>query len=304
MKFLVRVAFVIIVALLCAGVISQAGQRETATKKSVQPPSDYPVKPVPFTAVHLTDSFWAPRIEINRTVSIPFAFKKCEETGRLENFDRAASALKGELKDKKLPPYPFDDTDLYKVIEGAAYTLSVHPDPKLEAYIDGVIEKIAAAQEKDGYLYPARTIDPQKPHPWAGPARWELEKVDSHELYNIGHLSEAAIAYYQATGKRALLEVALKTADLLDRTFGPGKQSIWPGHQITEMALARLYRSTGDQRYLKLAKFLLDVRGPDGAKGSGRTYNQSHAKVVDQTEAAATRCAQPICIREWPMSPR
>lgn len=286
MKILVKPFVGITALLLCAGVISRAGQNETAKKQPAKPQRDYPVKPVPFTDVHLNDTFWAPRIEINRTVTIPFAFQKCEETGRVENFNRAAAALKGEqLKDKKLPPYPFDDTDLYKVIEGAAYTLSVHPDPKLEAYVDGLIEKIAAAQETDGYLYPARTIDPQKPHPWAGAARWELEKVDSHELYNLGHLYEAAIAYYQATGKRSLLEVALKTADLLDRTFGPGKQSIWPGHQITEMGLAKLYRSTGDQRYLKLAKFLLDARGPDGTKGSGRTYNQSHVKVVDQTEA-------------------
>ena len=285
MKILIRLFLGITAMLLCAGVISRAGQNTTASKQPSRPQRDYPVKPVSFTAVHLNDKFWAPRIEINRTVTIPFAFQKCEETGRVDNFNRAAAALRGELKDKKLPPYPFDDTDLYKVIEGAAYTLSVHPDPKLEAYVDGLIEKIAAAQEKDGYLYPARTIDPQKPHPWAGAARWELEKVDSHELYNLGHLYEAAIAYYQATGKRALLEIALKTADLLDKTFGPGKQSIWPGHQITEMGLARLYRATGDERYLKLAKFLLDARGPDGAKGSGRTYNQSHLKVVDQTEA-------------------
>jgi uncharacterized protein len=285
MRIFRRLFAVTAVMFLCAGVISRAAQNETARKQPRQPQRDYPVKPVPFTAVHLNDLFWAPRIEINRTVTIPFAFQKCEETGRVENFNRAAAALRGELKDKKLPPYPFDDTDLYKVIEGAAYTLSVHPDAKLEAYVDGLIEKIAAAQEKDGYLYPARTIDPAKPHPWAGSQRWELEKVDSHELYNLGHLYEAAIAYYQATGKRSLLEVALKTADLLDRTFGPGKLSIWPGHQITEMGLARLYRATGDERYLKLAKFLLDARGPDGTKGSGRQYNQSHLKVVDQTEA-------------------
>ena len=285
MKTLKRTLIACVVVLLCIAVTSRAGQTETGKRKATKPPRDYPVKPVPFTLVHLNDSFWAPRIEINRTVSIPFAFQKCEETGRLENFNRAAAALRGEQTDKKLPPYPSDDTDIYKVIEGAAYSLSVHPDPKLEAYIDGLIQKISAAQEKDGYLYPARTIDPQKPHAWAGAARWELEKVDSHELYNLGHLYEAAIAYYQATNKRALLEIALKTADLLDRTFGPGKQSIWPGHQITEMALARLYRSTGDERYLKLAKFLLDVRGPDGSKGSGRTYNQSHLKVVEQTEA-------------------
>ena len=269
-------------ALLALVVISAALQK---TNTPTAPKRDYPVKPVPFTAVHLNDQFWAPRIEINRTVTIPFAFQKCEENGRLANFDRAAAMLRGEKNDGKLPPYPFDDTDLYKVIEGASYTLSVHPDPKLESYVDGLIAKIATAQEQDGYLYPARTINPQKPHPWAGSARWELEKVDSHELYNLGHLYEAAIAYYQATGKRSLLEIALKTADLLDRTFGPGKQSIWPGHQITEMGLARLYRATGDDRYLKLAKFLLDVRGPDGSKGSGRTYNQSHKKVIDQTEA-------------------
>src|SRR5437773_10437117 len=265
---------------LCYG--AAPSQRKTA--ESAKPLRDYAVKPVPFTAVHFSDDFWAPRIEVNRTVTIPFAFQKCEETGRVDNFLRAGAALRGEtLRDKKPPGYPFDDTDLYKVIEGASYSLSVHPDPKLETYVDGLIEKIGAAQEKDGYLYTTRTIDPEKPHPWAGTKRWELEKVDSHELYDLGHLYEAAAAYYQATGKRSLLDIALRTAELLDRTFGPGKQSIWPGHQITEMGLAKLYRVTGDERYLHLAKFLLDVRGPDGTKGSGRQYNQSHAKVVDQT---------------------
>ena len=244
-------------------------------------PRDYPVKPVPFTAVHLTDQFCAPRIGTNRTVTIPFAFQKCEETGRVNNFIRAAQALRGEpLADKKPPGYPFDDTDLYKVIEGAAYTLAVAPDAKLEAYVDSLIEKIAAAQEPDGYLYTTRTIDPLSPHRWASKKRWELEEVDSHELYNLGHLYEAAVAHYQATGKRSLLDVALKTAGLLDKTFGPGKQSIWPGHQITEMGLAKLYRVTGDERYLGLAKFMLDVRGPNG-----RTFNQSHLRVIDQTEA-------------------
>lgn len=249
-------------------------------------PRDYPVKPVPFTAVHVTDSFWAPRIETNRRVTIPFAFKKDEETGRVDNFTRAAEALRHEpFPNHKPPGYPFDDTDVYKVIEGASYTLSVHPDPKLESYIDDLIVKIGAAQELDGYLYTARTIDPLNPHAWAGPQRWMLESVNSHELYNLGHLYEAAAAHYQATGKRALLDIALRTADLLERTFGPGKQTIWPGHQITEMGLAKLYRVTGDDRYLKLAKFMLDARGPDGREGSGRTYNQSHLKVVDQTEA-------------------
>src|SRR6266545_4569902 len=197
-------------------------------------PRDYPVKPVPFTSVHFTDAFWLPRIETNRTVSIPFAFQKCEETRRMYHFERAAAALRGEeLKDRTPPGYPFDDSDLYKVIEGAAYALSVQRDPKLEAYLDGIIAKIAAAQEKDGYLYTTRTIDPEHPHPWAGKQRWELEKVDSHELYDLGHLYEAAVAHYQATGKRTLL----------------------------------------------------DVRGPDGSPGAGRTYNQSHQTVVDQDQA-------------------
>jgi len=249
-----------------------------------QPPQrDYPFKPVPFTAVHLNDAFWAPRIEINRKVTIPFAFHECEITGRIGNFDRAAEALRGQLGDdnRKPPGYPFDDTDIYKVIEGASYTLSVHPDPKLEEYIDGLIAKIGAAQEKDGYLYTARTIDPQHPHEWSGPNRWEKEEVLSHELYNLGHLYEAATAHYQATGKRTLLDIALRTANLLCDTFGPGKQAIWPGHQIVEMGLVKLYRVTGDERYLNLAKFMLDVRG--GKNGS--QYNQSHEPVIDQTEA-------------------
>ncbi len=251
--------------------------------QAAPPAHDYPVKPVPFTAVHMDDSFWAPKIETNRKVTIPFAFEKCETTGRVANFIRAAETLRGVPNDGKLPGYPFDDTDIYKVIEGASYTLSVYPDPKLEAYVDGLITKIAAAQEPDGYIYTARTINPTAPHKWSGAERWQLEEVNSHELYDLGHLYEAAVAYYQATGKRSLLDIALKSADLLDRTFGPGKKAIWPGHQITEMGLVKLYRVTGQEKYLRLAKFMLDVRG-QGPQG-GREYNQSQEPVVDQTEA-------------------
>jgi len=242
---------------------------------------DYPIRPVPFTAVHLNDVFRAPKIETNRKVTIPFAFQQCERTGRVENFIRAAEALRGQItpEERKIPPYPFDDTDIYKVIEGASYTLSVKPDPALEAYIDGLIVKIGAAQEPDGYLYTARTIDPRHPHKWAGPERWVDEEILSHELYDLGHLYEAAVAYYQATGKRSLLDIALRTANLLCDTFGPGKRTIWPGHQIVEMGLVKLYRVTGDERYLNLAKFMLDSR-----KG-GDPYNQSDIPVVDQTFA-------------------
>ncbi|HUA60793.1 MAG TPA: beta-L-arabinofuranosidase domain-containing protein [Verrucomicrobiae bacterium] len=248
---------------------------------------DYPVKPVPFTAVHVTDNFWAPKIETNRAVTIPFAFKQDEDTGRINNFVRAAEALHGvPFEDHRPPGYPFDDTDIYKVIEGASYTLSVHPDPKLDAYLDDLIAKIAAAQEPDGYLYTARTIDPAHPHPWSGNERWVLEGVNSHELYDLGHLYEAAVAHYQATGKRTLLDIALRTANLLDRTFGPGKREIWPGHQIVEMGLAKLYRVTGEERYLNLAKFMLDVRGPQSKEqGAGNRYVEADRRVVDQDTA-------------------
>lgn len=265
-----------------------AGALDGAGRQRSQAARDYPVKPVPFTAVHVNDAFWAPRIETNRKVTIPFAFQQCEKSGRFNNFLRAAAVLRGEtITDKRPPPYPFDDTDPYKVLEGASYALAVTPDPQLDAYVDNVIKMIAAAQEPDGYLYTTRTIDPQNPHRWAGKERWELEEVDSHELYNLGHLYEAAVAHYQATGKRTLLDVALKTADLLDKTFGPGKREIWPGHQITEMGLAKLYRVTSDSRYLNLAKFLLDVRGPDNAQGPRRDlrYNQANMPPVEQTEA-------------------
>jgi uncharacterized protein len=257
---------------------------------SAQKP-DYPIQPVSFTAVHLNDVFWAPRIETNRTASIPAAFEQCELTGRVNLFERAATVLRGEaLSDKRPPGYPFDETDLYKVIEGAAYSLSVVPDAKLDGYVDGLIAKIAAAQEPDGYIYTTRTIDPKNPHRWAGPERWVLERDDSHELYDLGHLFEAAVAHFLATGKRTLLNVAIKAADLLVSTFGPGKRTTWPGHQITEMALVKLYRVTGHEPYLTLAKFLLDERGPgpfpegERANPRGLNYNQAHLKVVEQSE--------------------
>ncbi len=242
---------------------------------------DYPYQPVPFTEVRFDDAFWAPRIEINRTVTIPHAFEKCDETRRFYHFERAAKVLRGEpLEDRSPPGLSFDDTDPYKVLEGAAFGLAVEYDAAMDAYLDKVIALIASAQEPDGYLFTTRTINPEKPHAWAGPERWINVKRLSHELYNMGHLYEAAVAHYQATGKRSLLDVAVKNADLLCETFGPGKNEDAPGHQIIEMALVRLYRATGERRYLDLAKFFLDTRGP----GDGE-YSQAHKKVVDQDEA-------------------
>ncbi|MBN1807325.1 MAG: glycoside hydrolase family 127 protein [Sedimentisphaerales bacterium] len=248
---------------------------------------DYPIEPVPFTSVKLTDEFWAPRIETNRKVSIPYAFGKCEETGRIDNFAIAGGLMKGEHKGE----FPFDDTDPYKILEGASYSLNVHPDQKLDRYLDVLIVKIAAAQEDDGYLYTCRTNKAKHLINWYGNKRWE-KLSGSHELYNMGHLYEAAVAHYQATGKRTLLNIAIKNADFLDKVFGQGKNETAPGHQIIEMGLARLYRATGDEKYLKLAKFFLDTRGP-----GGNPYNQSHKKVVEQEEAVghAVRATYMYC---------
>jgi DUF1680 family protein len=243
--------------------------------------TDYPFAPVSFKSVKLTDAFWAPRIETNRTVTIPYAFKLCEETGRITNFEIAGGLKQGAFCTK----YPFDDSDVYKIIEGAAYSLSVHPDPALEKYVDEVIAKIAKAQEPDGYLYTARTIDPQHlPLDWVGKERWSNEYM-SHELYNAGHLYEAAVAYHQATGKRNLLDVALKSADLISSVFGQGKKHVAPGHQEVEIGLVKLYRLTGRKKYLALAKFFLDERG--NAKGHQLygEYSQDHRPVIEQTEA-------------------
>ncbi|OIN60318.1 glycoside hydrolase family 127 protein [Arsenicibacter rosenii] len=237
--------------------------------------NDYPIRPVPFTSVKVNDQFWAPRIKRNHEVTIPIALEQCYKTGRVDNF-----LVAGKLKPGKFcTEYPFDDTDIYKIIEGASFSLQTFPDPKLDARIDTLIAYVGKAQEPDGYLYTTRTIDPAHPHPWAGTARWVKESDLSHELYNSGHLFEAAVAHYQSTGKKTLLNIATKNADLLCREFGPGKLDYAPGHQIVEMALVKLYRVTGQQKYLDLAKFFLDVRG------RGKEYSQDHKKVTDQTEA-------------------
>ncbi len=240
---------------------------------------DYPIQPVPFTQVHFHDNFWAPRIEVNRTVSIPYTLQKIRETGRIDNFLKAAGKMPGDTYTE----FPFDDTDLYKVIEGAAYSLQVKPDPALEATLDTLIAIIAAAQEPDGYLYTFRTMKPAKLHNWISEKRWEKDPDLSHELYNSGHLYEAAVAHYLATGKRSLLDIAIKNADLLVKDFGPGKAAYFPGHQVVEMGLARMYRITGKKEYLDLAKFFLDIRGDGKIKGS--EYSQSHKMVTDQHTA-------------------
>ena len=240
----------------------------------------YPISPVQFTSVKVTDDFWGQRLKASREVTIPLAFSKCEETGRYENFVKAAHPS-GEYQVKG---YSFDDTDVYKTIEGASYVLQTYPDKKLEAYIDSVLAIVAAAQEPDGYLYTARTMNPQHPHQWAGERRWEKVEELSHEFYNLGHMVEGAVAHYRATGKRNFLDIAIRYADCVCREVGdgPGQVVRVPGHQIAEMALCKLYLVTGDRKYLDQAKFFLDQRGRTEYR---EEYNQSHLPIVEQDEA-------------------
>jgi DUF1680 family protein len=248
---------------------------------------DYPIQAVAFTQVKLSDNFWLPRIEINRTVTIPASFERCESTGRVKNFIMAA-----KKQGKFCTTFPFDDTDIYKTLEGASFSLAVHPDAKLSAYLDSLITIIGNAQEPDGYLYTARTINPAAPHAWSGKERWEKEREQSHELYNAGHLYEAAAAHYLATKKRNLLNIALKNADLVCSVFGPGKKHVAPGHEIVEMGLVKLYRITGKKEYLSTAKFFIEERGrykgyDSTSKDSWKSgaYWQDNTPVVDQEEA-------------------
>lgn len=255
-----------------------------ADAKKKQESTGYPITQVPFTSVKISQgTFWGQRIKAARDVTIPLAFSKCESEGRYENFVKAAHPS-AEYDVSSFMGYSFDDTDVYKTIEGASYVLQTYPDKRLEAYIDSVLDIVAAAQEEDGYLYTARTINPAKPHKWSGKQRWVKEESLSHELYNLGHMVDAACAHYQATGSKKFLDIARRYADCVVREVGPaeGQACVVPGHQIAEMALARLYVLTGERKYLDEAKFFLDWRGKTKVK---REYSQSHRPVTEQDEA-------------------
>lgn len=236
---------------------------------------DYPIQPVAFNQVDLNDDFWAPRIRLNHSLTIPYAFEQSENTGRIKNFEIAAGLEEGSF----CSIYPFDDSDVYKIIEGGSYSLQMIPDKELDKYLDELIEKIGAAQEEDGYLYTNRTIMGDSAHEWAGSRRWEKTHILSHELYNLGHMYEAGVAHYLSTGKTSFLDICTKSANLLIKDFGWGKEENYPGHQEIEIGLVKLYRVTQKQEYLDLAKFFLDVRG------NGEEYSQSHMKVTEQEEA-------------------
>jgi len=254
------------IIIICAGTVTTFSGCKKAQMK------DYPFQPITFTEVGIHDTFWLPRLETNQKVT--------KETGRVDNFRIAGGLKEGDFRTR----YPFDDSDVYKIIEGAAYSLHIQPNPELDAYLEDLIDIIAAAQEEDGYLYTARTIKSDKPVMWTEGGRWSNLYM-GHELYNMGHLYEAAAAHYLATGKRSLLDIALKNADLIDSVFGPEKKRGAPGHQVIEIGLVKLYRITGEKKYLDLAKFFLDERGNPADRKLYGEYSQDHKPVIEQSEA-------------------
>ena len=280
---------------ISAVLLSAAVAMPTMAQKSNKVLSNgYPFTQVPFTSVKISqNTFWGARLKTAREVTVPLAFSKCESEHRYKNFEMAAYTLQHpnheglntkEWDVSKFMGFSFDDTDVYKTIEGASYILQTCPDKKLKTYIDSVLNVVAAAQEPDGYLYTARTINPKHPHQWSGNKRWVKDEDLSHELYNLGHMVDAACAHYQATGSTKFLNIAKRYADCVVKEVGPkpGQATIVPGHQIAEMALARLYTLTGEKKYLDEAKYLLDYRGKTHIRNP---YSQSQAPILEQKEA-------------------
>ncbi len=257
---------------------------KTSSGKDLDLVEDYPIEPVDFTHVNINDTFWAPRLKTNRNITLPYTINRCEDTGRISNFSKA-----GRLEDGEFEGIFFNDSDVFKVIEGASYSLQTNDDPQLKQYLDELISKIGAAQEPDGYLYTNRTINPSKANDGAGNKRW-TRLVSHHELYNVGHLYEAAVAHYKATGERSLLDIAIKNADLVDSVFGYDKNMGVPGHSEIEIGLVKLYRVTGEKKYLRLAKFFIDQRGNEEGHNindgpySGE-YQQDHLPLSQQKQA-------------------
>jgi len=252
----------------------------TAKADAAELKRDYNIKPVPFNEVRVEDGFWSPRLQTSLKVTIPYCFEKCEQTDRISNFEKAAGLLHGP----HVGIY-FNDSDVYKVMEGAAYSLQVNPEPMMRLYLDKLIQILAAAQWQDGYLYTFYSLPERQPE-----KRW-TDIRSKHEQYCAGHMYEAAVAHYQVTGDKSFLDIATKNADLICSVFAPGRRTDPPGHEEIEIGLCRLYRATGNEKYLEQAKFFLDQRGREGNRGpdgNGRIYGvyaQDHIPVTEQTTA-------------------
>lgn len=271
----------IITAILTAAVTSNLCVVSClAGKKKVELRHDYNVKPVPFNIVRVNDDFWTPRLETNRKVTIPYAFQKCEETGRIRNFEKAAGLTEGEHEG-----IYFNDSDVYKIMESAAYSLQVYPETMMRLYLDKLITIMNAAQWEDGYLFTFYSVPERQPEKlWTN-----IQSI--HEQYCAGHMYEAAVAHYQVTGDKSFLNIAMHNADLICDTFNRSKRTDPPGHQEIEIGLCKLYRATGEEKYLDQAKFFLDQRGrkgnrgPKGDSGLYGQYSQDHKPVTEQTRA-------------------
>lgn len=226
--------------------------------------------PINFSQVKIDDNFWLPRLKTHAAVTLPACIDQCEnKTQRIKNFAIAAGMEQGTFKG-----FVYDDSDLYKMIEGASYSLMNNANPELERKLDSIIAKIAAAQRPDGYLMTYFEL---------GDLTQRWTNMDKHEMYCCGHLIEAGIAFYNATGKRSLLDVAIKYANHIDQTFGPGKRIWVPGHEEIELALVKLYRVTDDERYLRLSHWLLEQRGHNNGtwNQADRDYYQDLVPVKD-----------------------
>jgi hypothetical protein len=252
----------------------------SAEERQIELKRDYNVKPVPFSMVNVRDDFWTPRLETSRNVTIPYCFEKCEQTGRIRNFEKAAGLMEG-----KHEGIYFNDSDVYKVMEGAAYSLQIHPETMMRLYLDKLVKIMDGAQWEDGYLFTFYSIPERQPEKlWTN-----VQSI--HEQYCVGHMYEAAVAHYQVTGDKAFLNIATKNADLICDVFNVEKRTDPPGHQEIEIGLCKLYRATGDEKYLNQAKFFLDQRGrkgnrgPNGDGGLYGTYSQDHKPVTEQTRA-------------------
>ncbi len=233
------------------------------------------LRPVPFNDVQIHDSFWSPRQEVNRTASLPLNFEMLEKSGNIRNFElaaaRAVSGFTGPV---------FMDSDLHKALEAASYSLASHPDPALEKRLDEIVAKLAAAQLADGYLDSYYIVKE--------PGRRWTNLRDNHELYCAGHMIEAAVAHFRATGKTNFLTVATRLADHIGSVFGPGKRMGYPGHPEIELALVKLWRATGEKRYLELARFFIENRG-------AKFFATEHHTPLAEYDGAYWQDDVPIC---------
>jgi DUF1680 family protein len=245
------------------------------------PLRDYPITPVPVAKVAITDGFWHQRLDAHFNSGLDHALDQCRKTGRLDNFEIAAGLKTGAHQGAC-----FNDSDVYKILEGMAYSTSGPMKPEHRKFLDDFIGVLGKAQRDDGYLYTYYQVKNEMDRRWT-------DIANMHEDYCAGHLFEAGATHYRMTGRRELLDISLKFADHLDRTFGPGKKTEPPGHEEVEMALADLYRITGEQRYLNLARFLLEQRGVH----PGNWYDQNHLPLLDGTETVghAVRAVYGFC---------